>query len=186
MAETPVFESPITKTYPAADPGGLTLGDESAVTKLIVRAAAGTGAEAQLAVPFGASRATGDVLVVGQRPGEWLLVGPAASVAELADGLDTNGHVSLIDHTHSRAMFRLTGAEAARVLAKVCSLDLADLMTPDGAVVSGSVAKTNCDLVRQDVDGVASYRIACDRSFGQYLFDAVLDAGEEFGLVPQL
>ena len=156
------------------------------MTKLLVRAAAGTGAEAQLAVPFGASRAAGDVLICGQRPGEWLLVGPAGSVAELAAGLDTTGHVSVIDHTHSRAMFRLTGADAARVLEKLCSLDLADHMTPDGAVVSGSVAKTSCDLVRDDVDGVPSYRIACDRTFGQYLFDAVLDAGEEFGLVPQL
>ena len=90
--------------------------------------------------------------------------------------------MSVIDHTHSRALFRLTGADAASLLEKVCSLDWSDAMTPDGAVVSASIAKVTCDLTRQDHDGEPSYLIACDRSFAQYLFDALLDAGTEFGI----
>jgi len=62
-------------------------------------------------------------------------------------------------------------------------LDWDDAITPDGAVVSASVAKAGCDIVRFDGDSDhPSYLLACDRSFGQYLFDAILDAGDEFGI----
>ncbi|MEM7288639.1 MAG: hypothetical protein AAF480_20015 [Actinomycetota bacterium] len=173
------FESSVVTTYPDGSGAELTLEDVSSTAKTIVRAAADTAAAAALGVSFGASRAVGDALVLGQRPGEWMLLGDAAAFVA---GMDTTGHVSVIDHTHSRALFRLAGAASASVLEKVCSLDWSDAMTPDGAVVSASIAKATCDLTRQDVDGVPSYLVACDRSFGQYLFDALLDAGDEFGI----
>ena len=176
------FESPVTSTYPSAGDAPMTLGDISSMTKLIVRAADGTAATSQMGVPFGASRLEGDVLISGQRPSEWLLLGPAPAVGALAASLDRTGHVSTIDHTHSRAMFRLTGESAASALEKVCGLDWSDAMTPNGAVVSASVAKVTCDIIRNDNKGAPSYLIACDRSFGQYLFDALLDAGAEFGI----
>ncbi len=173
------FESPVVTAYPDGSAASLTLEDVSSTAKTIVRAAADTAAASALSVAFGSSRAEGDALVLGQRPGEWVVLGDADA---FVSGIDTSGHVSVIDHTHSRALFRLTGAAAASVLEKVCSLDWSDAMTPDGAVVSASVAKVTCDLSRQDVDGRRSYLIACDRSFGQYLFDALLDAGDEFGI----
>ena len=37
-------------------------------------------------------------------------------------------------------------------------------------------------MIRADVDGMPSYLLVSDRSFGQYLFDALLDAGDEFGI----
>ena len=58
--------------------------------------------------------------------------------------------------------------------------DWSDAMTPNGAVVSASVAKVTCDLAREDRGEQPTYLVACDRSFGQYLFDALLDAGDEF------
>ncbi|MEE9417253.1 MAG: hypothetical protein V3V01_18380, partial [Acidimicrobiales bacterium] len=62
------------------------------------------------------------------------------------------------------------------------SIDWADAMMPDGAVVSASVAKVGCDIIRNDVDAIRSYLIMSDRSSAQYLFDAILDAGTEFDL----
>lgn len=183
MSDVPVFESPIVKAYPDGGVGPLTLADESSTAKTLVRAAADTPAAAQLGVRFGASRRDGDVLVCGQRPGEWMLLGTAEGNEAFLGALDRSGHVSVIDHTHSRALFGLTGSQAPAVLEKVCSLDWSEAMTPDGAVVSASVAKVTCDLVRDDRDGEASYRIACDRSYGQYLFDALLDAGNEYGIL---
>jgi glycine cleavage system aminomethyltransferase T len=44
------------------------------------------------------------------------------------------------------------------------------------------VAGVPCDIVRADLDGAQSYLLHGDRSYGQYLFDAVLDAGEELGM----
>lgn len=188
MADSPTFrgptrfESPIVASYMPHSREPLTLTDESSTTKLIVRAADDSDAAAQLGVGFGSSRVAGNVHIWGQRPTEWLLVGGGEDVATFAGSLDQSGHVSLIDHTHSRALFRLQGAPSTDLLEKVCGLDWGDAMTPDGAVTSASVAKVGCDIARHDQDGVASYRIACDRSFAQYLFDALLDAGEEFGI----
>ena len=193
MAELPAFESPVSREC-ASDAGASmeprrsgaapTLHDVSATAKIIVRAGPETVASHQMDTPFGTSRTEEGMLVVGQRPDEWIILGPAATSRALVDGLDCSGHVSVIDHTHSRALFRLTGAEAASVLEKLCSLDWNDHMTPDGAAVSASVAKVTCDIVRNDLDGVRSYLISCDRSYGQYLFDAILDARHEFGISP--
>ena len=182
----PAFESPVVRSYPTSQAGGLTLTDVSATTKWLVRASADGPTADVLGARFGSSLvATGGALVLGSRPGEWIIVGTpgevAAAVADL-DGSDEHEFLSALDWTHSRAMFRVTGSEATHMLEKVCGLDWSDPMTPDGAVVSASVALTTCDLARNDVDGTPSYLVFCDRSFGQYLFDALIDAGNEFEL----
>lgn len=177
----PPFESPVVATYPPAPPdASLTLTDESARTKLLIRAAADGATAARLGVGFGDSRLDGEALVCGQRPGEWLVVGSAAAARAIIDEIDDGDLVSVIDHTHASALFRLTGDAAPLVLEKLCNLDWSDDTTPHGAVGSATVAAVNCDLVRHDQGTERSYLIAGDRSFGQYLFDAVLDAGAEF------
>ncbi len=181
MADLPAFESPIVKDYDqtATD---LSLCDESDAARIILRADPDSPAARQLGVPFGAGRHDGEVLVCGLRPDEWLLLGASGALQSFAGAIDRTGHVSIIDHTHCTALFRLTGNSATATLEKVCSLDWNDSMTPNGACVSASVAKVTCDIVRNDLSGTPSYLIACDRSFGQYLFDAFLDAGNEFGI----
>ena len=187
MADAPAFESPVVQHYPSPGAGGdLTLSDASATTKWLVRAGADGPTADRLGARFGTSQvAPGGALVLGSRPGEWIILGTAgevaATVADL-DGLDSQEFSSALDWTHSRAMFRVTGNDAPRMLEKVCGIDWGDHMTPDGAVLSASVALTTCDLARNDSDGARSYLIFCDRSFGQYLFDALIDAGNEFGV----
>ncbi len=181
------FESPVVCDNPASNGGGdLTLSDISSTVKWLVRAGAEGPAADLLDAQFGTSRAAaGGALVLGSRPGEWIVVGTASEVAAAVagiDGLEEQEFCSALDWTHGRAMFRVTGASAPRMLEKVCGLDWSDHMTPDGAVVSASVALVTCDIARNDRDGVRSYLIFCDRSFGQYLFDALIDAGNEFGL----
>lgn len=182
MSDTPAFESPIVASYPPAGDASLQLVDVSSTTKTIVRADADTNAAQQAGVAFGSSRHEGDVLVCGQRPSEWMVLGTAEANEAFIASLDQTGHVSVIDHTHSRALFRLTGAASTSALEKVCGIDWSDQMTPDGAVLSASVAKVTCDITRDDQGGERSYLLACDRSFGQYVFDALIDAGEEFGI----
>ena len=176
------YESAVTKTYPASAGTGLTLRDQSEITKIVVRADDASGVDAAMGVGFGASAASEEILVAGTRPGEWMVLGTAAAVEGVVATIPTAGHVSLVDWTHGRAAFRISGAAASKSLEKICSIDWADNMTPNGAVFSASVAGTGCDIIRNDSGGVASYLILCDRSFGQYLFDAILDSGEEFDI----
>lgn len=186
MADVPKFESPVTGAYPAGESGDLTLVDSSATVKWLVRAFADGPAAARLQATFGSSRRDpAGVLVLGSRPGEWILLGrqkAVAGVVESLNGFGSADFVTALEWTHGRALFRITGRRAPLVLEKVCSLDWSDPMTPDGAVASASVAKVICDIARCDRRGTPSYLIFCDRSFGQYVFDALLDAGREFGL----
>lgn len=171
------FESAILKSYPAAEDAALTITDQSATVKTLVRSD-----QPQFGLAFGASGSQGDALVAATRPDEWLILGSAEQVAAAETAIDRGGFTNVIPFTHGRALFRITGADATRALEKVCGIDWTDAMTPDGAVVSASVALTTCDIIRNDLDAVPSYLLMCDRSFGQYLFDALLDAGAEFAI----
>jgi sarcosine oxidase gamma subunit len=103
-------------------------------------------------------------------PGEWTVIGGRP------DG-------DVVDLTSVRAMFRLTGVDAPRLLAKICALDLGDDVFPEGAAARTLVAGVATELVRNDQDGAPSYLILPSRSFGRYMQDVILDAGGEFGLV---
>ena len=178
MANT--FESSVVAIDPAAAAAAVAVTDESAVIKASVRAADGTPAAAALGRTFGSTEHRGDTFVARVRPDEWFVMGSASAVANAIGELDLSGYASTVDVTYSRMMLRVTGTDAAKTMEKVCNLDFSDSMTPDGACAGASVAKVGCDVIRNDVEGVRSYRILCDRSFGQYLYDALIDSAAEF------
>jgi heterotetrameric sarcosine oxidase gamma subunit len=169
--------------------GDLTLTDCAPLAKVLLRAP-GTGQVAgRLAVPFGrAARDRAGVLVTGSGPGEWLLLAPPGQAAGLAGRLEALAGqapgelVSVADLSHGRALMRLTGPRAAGVLSAVCGIDLSDASTPDGAAFRSAVAALATDVIRDDVAGVRSYLLHCERSSGQYLFDELLSAGRDLGI----
>jgi heterotetrameric sarcosine oxidase gamma subunit len=168
----------------------LTLADLSALAKPLVRAPAHGAMASALEVPFGrAARDASGALVTGSGPGEWTIIGPLgeglsqrARLEAVAAGMAGGELITVIDVTHGRALVRLPGPAAAGLLAKVCAIDLAGHRTPNGTALRTSVAKLTTDLVRDDQEAVPSYLLHCERSYGQYLFEALLDAGAEFGI----
>lgn len=198
MRATPVARSPLWISGPVEIRSGwevsalrstaaLRLADRSPLAKVLVRAAPGGRLAARLGVPFGRALRDGfGSLVVGSGPGEWLLLGPPGSSGELTARVEVADDrlVSVLDYTHGRALMRLSGPAAADTLAKLCPIDLSDRITPDGAAFCSSVAQLATDVVRDDLAGTRSYLLHCERSSGQYLFDVLLDAGEEFGIEP--
>jgi heterotetrameric sarcosine oxidase gamma subunit len=168
---------------------GLALADLSALAKTLVRAPASGAMVGALGVPFArATRDASGALVTGSGPGEWTVIGPLGEGlpqrARFAVAADLVGGelVTVLDLTHGRALIRLTGSAAPELLAKVCAIDLADHRTPNGTALRTSVAKLTTDLVRDDQEAVPSYLLHCERSYAQYLFEALLDAGDEFGV----
>lgn len=196
----PVARSPIPPSQPVAvlagwevsavrANGDLTLTDCTPLAKVLLRAPAGGLTAAELRVRFGrAARDEEGVLVAGSGPGEWLLLAPpgqAAAVTARLEGLAgrvPGGLVSVADLTHGRALMRLTGPDAAGVLAALCGIDLSDRFTPDGTAFRSAVAAVATDLIRDDVAGVRSYLLHCERSSGRYLFDALMSVGHDFGI----
>lgn len=181
-SRTPIARSPIAQPAPLVVRDGwevsdrrssavLTVADCTPLPKWLVR---GEGA---FAVPFGRAERIAGTLVVGSGPMEWTVLGGVSPGP-------TGDFVSVIDMTHGRALIRLTGAPAVTVMAKLCAVDLADRVSPNGTAFRSSVAKLVTDVVRDDRDGTLSYLLHCERSSGQYLFDALLDAGSEIGIEP--
>ena len=157
----------------------LTITDCTPLTKIQVRAPIDGPAAAALGVRFGrAARDASGTLVVGSGPGEWLLLaGPSAD----PDPPPADPSASWVDLTHGRALIRLNGKSAPTVLAQVCGVDLSDTVTPNGAAFRTSVAALATDVIRDDRDA-PSYLLHCERSSGQYLFDALLRAGADLGI----
>ena len=197
MAEAPVARSPIAPAPPVTVEHGweisarrsgadLRIADCTPLAKVLVRASTDGEVARTLGIPFGCTaRDEHGTLVVGSGPGEWLLLAPpgaSAAVAGRVKEVPDDELVSVFDATHGRALMRITGARAPELLAKVCGVDLSEEVTPDGAAFRSSVAKLVTDVVRDDREGERSYLLHCERSSGQYLFDALIDAGEEFGI----
>jgi heterotetrameric sarcosine oxidase gamma subunit len=164
----------------------LKITDCTPLAKVLVLASTEGELARTLGVPFGrAARDAHGTLVIGSGPGEWLLLaapGTSASVTLRVEEVKDEGFVSVFDATHARALVRITGPSTPELLAKVCAIDFADGVTPYGAAFRSSVAKLVTDVVRDDRDGEISYLLHCEWSSGQYLFDALIDAGDEFGI----
>lgn len=192
----PIARSPIRPAAPTGVRSGwevslrrshtpLRLADQTPLAKVLVRAQPDGQAADRLGVPFGrARRDSHGALVVGSGPGEWLLIAACGTAAEVSSRVERSDDrlVSVLDLTHGRALVRLSGVVADQVLSKVCAIDLADRITPDGAAFRSSVAKLATDVVRDDVGCLRSYLLHCERSSGQYLYAALLDAGRELGI----
>lgn len=174
LPDIPRFASSILTVIDGTAEAVVTITDKSDLTKLSVKTtpSRATG----LGPAFGTSELVGEALVCGSRPGEWLVIGEADAVRAAVG--DVEAHT--VDLTHGRVLIEVAGEAAAGTLEKICNLDWSDSMTPDGAVVSASVAKISCDVIRHDNDGRRAYLVAADRSFGQYLYDAIADAAAEF------
>jgi sarcosine oxidase, subunit gamma len=201
VSESPISRSPVRpgtavlrdgwEVEAGVATGPLTLSDETPLAKVHVRAPFDGASRAALGVGFGravrADLGTGDVLVVGSGPGEWLVLGAPGTAGALRASVEqrlagTGEFTTVLDLTHGRALLRLTGRAAATVLAGVCAIDLGDRVTPDGSALRTSLAAVVTDVVRDDRSGVPSYLLHVERSSGQYLADALLDAGRPSGL----
>jgi heterotetrameric sarcosine oxidase gamma subunit len=198
----PVSRSPITPAPPVRVEAGwevsgcrsdaaLTITDCTPLAKVHLRAPWNGAMAKALGVPFGraAREPDGAWLVVGSGPGEWLVLAPPGAAAPVAGWLgqvaaDSAGEefVSVVDLTHGRALMRITGPDAAELLARLCGADLHDDMAPDGAALRSAVAGVATDIVRDDRAGVPSYLLHCERSSGQYLSGALLSAGASLGI----
>jgi heterotetrameric sarcosine oxidase gamma subunit len=172
----------------------LTITDCTPLAKVHLRAPWNGAMAKALGVPFGradrdGASPEGGWLVVGSGPGEWLVLAPPGAAAAVADWLATvaadaagDEFVSMTDLTHGRALVRITGPDAAGLLARLCGTDLEDDMAPDGAALRSAVAGVATDIIRDDRAAVPSYLLHCERSSGQYLFGALVSAGESLGI----
>jgi energy-coupling factor transporter ATP-binding protein EcfA2 len=126
--------------------------------------------------PAEESNASLSRLMIGAEPPELMVEGLPIEGGE--------GFASWVDVTHGRALMRVTGVDTDSMLSKLCAVNLAEGTTPNSTAFRTSIAGVTTDVIRDDQDGLRSYLLHCERSSGQYLFEALLDAGTEFGCEP--
>ncbi|WP_129793945.1 sarcosine oxidase subunit gamma [Sphingosinicella sp. CPCC 101087] len=111
-------------------------------------------------------------------PGEWLVTGPEEDVERVRQRCDNvAGNLGLmVDITHARAAFELSGVGARNVLAAHCPLDLSDKEMPVGAAKRSTFSDTGVFISRRpDRDGAPCFRLIFDQTMAAYA-ERLLDA----------
>ena len=111
-------------------------------------------------------------------------VGNGRSVADaFTEQANASEHfITITNVTNGNSALLLIGPQSSEVLSCLCALDLHDSQFPNGTAKMSSVAKTRQLIIRQDMNGIPAYHLLGGRSFGHYLWETIIEAGEGLGL----
>lgn len=90
----------------------------------------------------------------------------------------------LTDLTSTLAALDLAGPAGPEVLAKLVALDLRSAVFPPLALAQAGLARVHTIVIRLDLGRHLAYRLLIPREHGEFVWDVLLDAGQEFGMVP--
>jgi sarcosine oxidase subunit gamma len=157
-------------------------GEATPEIRTILTQTAGCGLPVQ---PLDAAR-RGAIVTLWLGPDEWLIVigsedagsGGSAFCARLEAAF--RGHfVTVTDISDAWCVIRLAGPATTEVLAKGCGLDTHPRVLPPGKVARSLLAKADVILHRLKPD---AFEIYVARSYADYLWRWLEDAGAEFGV----
>jgi glycine cleavage system aminomethyltransferase T len=89
------------------------------------------------------------------------------------------GHAT--DLTSGSTIVEVAGPRSLDLLRAATQVDVRDRVFPDRRCVQTSVARVPATIIRFDRLGVPAYEILVARDLGEYLWDALLDAGAPIG-----
>ena len=84
----------------------------------------------------------------------------------------------------THAWLLITGSAAPEVLSKVCAVDCRLHRFPQFAIAQTIAAAVSIVLVRHDLGLVPAFHLLVDTTSAGYLWAALLDAGQQFGVAP--
>lgn len=195
VASDLVMRSPLDGIAPAAggpDDAGVALSERRFLGKLILRGDGSSSAfQAAVKQAIGCAVPTDPNTTQSSKtttalwlsPEEWLITtapGEEAGIAEALRSALSGQHSAVTDISDNVLTIRLSGPNARHVLMKGCSLDF-----HPSAFAVGHCAQTH--LVKavvtiQQIDNAPSYDIHVRRSFAEYLWRWLEDAGLEYGV----
>jgi sarcosine oxidase, subunit gamma len=121
--------------------------------------------------------------VVWLSPDEWLVISPPGAGQEALDRLDDALHGTFhatTDQSSGYTVIRVQGERAAETLAKGCTLDLSGPGFDQGQCAQTNVAKTGALIIVREAG--LCYDVVVRRSFADYLWLWLMDAGVEYGV----
>ncbi|NWN83671.1 MAG: sarcosine oxidase subunit gamma family protein [Halomonas sp.] len=115
-------------------------------------------------------------------PDEWLVIVPGGEEFELENRLREklgDAHFAILNVSGGQTLVELAGDKARELLMKSTSYDVHPSSFPVGKAVSVVFAKSSLILRRPAED---RYELVLRRSFADYLYRWILDAGAEYGI----
>ena len=122
-------------------------------------------------------RLADDEMIILTEPNEATMVSEA--IVRQADRC-----VHVVDITSALSGVRIAGPSAPSLLACLTELDLAPQTFANMSCAQGRVAGVHGTVFRLDVGGNLNYDLYVGREFGEYMWSALLQAGEEFEVTP--
>ena len=173
----------------AAAQGSLALADETPNGKLLLE---GDQAESVLMDVFdldslkvdeghdGIYRLRNDLFFISTPPGREVSTQKKLRTASTA----SEQFATVTDITHGRVEIRLIGPDSQTLLSKLCGLDFHSSAFPNETAKQSSLAKTTQLIIRRDIGELSAFSIIGSQSLGPYVWDTLMEAGREFGIVP--
>ena len=90
----------------------------------------------------------------------------------------------LTDVTSAYTVMQVSGPRGRELLRKLTALDIGAEAFPDLACAQTGIAGVHAMILRADMRALLSFQVCCGREFGAFVWDAILDAGREFGARP--
>lgn len=114
-------------------------------------------------------------------PDEWLIIVPGGAEFAIERALRANleGHFAVINVSGGQTVLELTGPAVRAMLMKCTPYDVHPRAFPVGKGVGTAFAKSTANIRRV---AEARWELVIRRSFADYLYRWLLDAGEEFGV----
>ena len=117
------------------------------------------------------------------QPDGWMLTSPRGYEGALARNLKSaaGDAASVVDQTHGRSIFTLSGKRATWVLGKIALIDLHPSVFGPGSVASSPVAHLACTIHCRD--DAPSYDLTVFTTFARSFIEHLTHAAEETGYV---
>ena len=170
---------------------GVVLADETPNGKLRVQ---GEEAEAILQTVFervpqtvGEGVVRADVRIYRLRKDLFFLSTPPGKKDAVQVGVTdqlSDAFATVTDVTHGLAEIRMVGPASPDLLSKLCGLDFHPRAFPNGAARQTSLAKTAQLILRRDIGSIPAFSLIGGQSLGIYMWDTIVEAGQEWGLIP--
>ena len=91
--------------------------------------------------------------------------------------------VHITDVTSVYCALHLAGPKSRHVLNKLTSLDICEGAMPNLSCGQTSLAEAHSIVLRRDVGDLPAYQLLIGREYGEYIWDALMHAGDEFSIV---
>jgi sarcosine oxidase, subunit gamma len=124
-------------------------------------------------------------LIARLSPAEVLILSAIAGVSNLSHAIGRMAQSGEdvcypVPRRDSHCWFVVCGEDSAKMLAKLCGVDLVPARFSAGQIAQTSVARLSAIVIRQDIGSSLAFSVLADSASAEYLWDCFLDAMIEF------